>query len=96
MTAFCNIFYMSKKKKNAATTNSTKNSIGYISVNIDSMIVVKNIAVAIRIDFPVEYKSKYLMKRAITAITNMLPKTTINIFTFKSKSMLYNIKRLND
>ena len=87
---------MSKKKKNAATTNSTKNSIGYISVNTDSAVVIKNIAVAIRIDLPVEYKSKYLMKLAITAITNTLPKTAINNFTFNSKSMFYNIKGLND
>ena len=84
------------KNKNAATTNNTKNTIGYISVNIDSAIVVKNIAVAIRIDLPVEYKSKYSMKRVNTAITITLPNTNISNFIFNSKSMLYNIKRLNN
>jgi hypothetical protein len=54
--------------------------------------VIKNIAVAIRIALPLEYKSKYSMKRVITAITNTLPKTAISILTFNSKSMFYDIK----
>lgn len=69
---------------------TTENNIGYISANIDNVIIIKNIAVANSIALNVE-KPKYLMKCANVAIMNILTNSIIITCSFRSIFIEYYI-----